>query len=278
MPGCGDSLILTFCLYLIYLNWCVLVVLQTLTERAMINNILILIGMLLIMATTLNKKSTPKLGPRQIKDVLYEQVARIGKAASSPKRLELLELLCQGEMNVEQLAGEAQISIKLASAHLSVLKASSLVVFRREGKNIYYSLAAPEVAQFWVGIRTLAEARLLDLQAALSQLVAGSGSLASMDRAALLREAESGEVVVIDVRPETEYAAGHLPFARSIPVAELRKRIAEIPQGKTIVAYCRGPFCLFASEAVSILTEAGHHALRLDDGVAEWQAQGMLLV
>lgn len=227
------------------------------------------------MPTSSKKTATPKLGARQIKDLLYEQVARMGKAASSPKRLELLELLCQSEMNVEQLAGEAQISIKLTSAHLSVLKAASLVVSRREGKNIFYSLAAPDVARFWVEIRSLAEERLLDLQAALGNLVAGSEQLASMDRAALLREAESGEVVVIDVRPESEYVAGHLPFARSIPVAELKKRIAEIPKDKTIVAYCRGPFCLLAGEAVSLLQEAGHHAVRLEDGVAEWQARGL---
>jgi len=226
----------------------------------------------------LSKKSTsPSMGARQIKDVLYEQVARIGKAAASPKRLELLELLCQGEMNVEMLASQAQISVKLTSAHLSVLKAASLVISRRDGKNIYYSLAAPEVARFWVNIRSLAEERLLDLQAALGDLVAGSGSLASMDRAELLREAESGEVVVIDVRPESEYVAGHLPFARSIPVAELKKRIAEIPKDKTVVAYCRGPFCLLAGEAVSILQESGHHAVRLDDGVAEWQARGFMI-
>ena len=227
------------------------------------------------MSTPLKKSSPATQGPRQIKDMLYEQVARMGKAASSPKRLELLELLCQSEMNVEQLAGEAQISIKLTSAHLSVLKAASLVVSRREGKNIFYSLAAPDVARFWVEIRSLAEERLLDLQTALGKLVAGSAQLASMDRAALLREAESGEIVVIDVRPESEYVAGHLPFARSIPVAELKKRIAEIPKDKTIVAYCRGPFCLLAGEAVSLLQEAGHHAVRLEDGVAEWQARGL---
>jgi len=228
--------------------------------------------------TKLTKKpALPSQSSRQIKDGLYEQVARIGKAASSPKRLELLELLCQGEMNVEQLAVKAQISVKLASSHLSVLKSSSLVVFRRDGKNIFYSLAAPEVARFWVDLRSLAEERLLDLQAALGNLVAGSGDLATMDRAELLRVAASGEVVVIDVRPETEFAAGHLPFARSIPVAELKKHIAEIPKDKTVVAYCRGPFCLFASEAVSILQEAGHHALRLDDGVAEWQARGLAI-
>ncbi len=221
------------------------------------------------------KTVVSKHSSRQIKDGLYEQVARIGKAASSPKRLELLELLCQGEMNVEQLAVKAEISVKLASSHLSVLKSSSLVVSRRDGKNIYYSLAAPEVAKFWVELRSLAEERLLDLQAALGSLVAGSGSLAVMDREMLLREAASGEVVVIDVRPETEYAAGHLPFARSIPVAELKKRIAEIPKDKTVVAYCRGPFCLLAGEALNILHEAGHKALRLEDGVAEWQARGL---
>lgn len=221
------------------------------------------------------KSATSQQSSRLIKDGLYEQVARIGKAASSPKRLELLELLCQGEMNVEQLAVKAEISIKLTSSHLSVLKSSSLVVSRRDGKNIYYSLAAPEVAKFWVELRSLAEERLLDLQAALGSLVAGSGSLAVMDREMLLREAASGEVVVIDVRPETEYAAGHLPFARSIPVAELKKRIAEIPKDKTVVAYCRGPFCLLAGEAVNILHDAGHHALRLEDGVAEWQARGL---
>ena len=215
-----------------------------------------------------------KITSRQIKDILYEQVARIGKAASSPKRLELLELLSQGEMNVEQLAAEAQISVKLASAHLSVLKSASLVETRRAGKNIYYSLAATDVANFWVTIRTLAEDRLLELQAALGSIVTGSDKLAPLDRTELLREAASGEVIVIDVRPEAEFTAGHLPFARSIPLAELKKRIAELPMDKAIVAYCRGPFCLFASEAVNILESAGHRAIRLDDGVAEWQAHG----
>lgn len=224
-----------------------------------------------------NKSQPPGVSSRQIKDVLYEQVARIGKASSSPKRLELLELLCQGEMNVEQLAGEAQISIKLASAHLSVLKAASLVTHRRDGKNIYYNLSSPEVARFWVDIRSLAEERLLDLQRALGNLVGGSGQLASMDRTELLRGAGKGEVVVIDVRPQNEFLAGHLPFARSIPVAELKKRIAEIPRDKKIIAYCRGPFCLFASEAVNILNDAGLNAVRLDDGVAEWQARGLAI-
>jgi rhodanese-related sulfurtransferase len=227
-----------------------------------------------IMAKTTKKIIAQELSSRQIKDVLYEQVARIGKATSSPKRLELIELLCQGEMNVEQLAAEAQISIKLASAHLSVLKSASMVETRRAGKNIFYRLTTTDVAQFWVEIRALAEQSLLELQVALNRLVKGAGSLAPLDRAALLRDAASGEVIVIDVRPESEFVAGHLPYARSIPLAELKKRIAELPQDKAIVAYCRGPFCLFANEAVSILQQAGFNALRIDDGVAEWQAHG----
>ncbi len=221
------------------------------------------------------KQNNPKqLNSRQIKDVLYEQVARIGKAASSPKRLELLELLCQREMNVEQLAIEAQISVKLTSAHLSVLKSASLVNTRRVGKNIFYSLAAEDVANFWVTIRTLAEKRLVELQFAVENLVTLHERLFPLDRTKLLKQAERGEVVVIDVRPEAEYAAGHLPYARSIPVDELKKRIAELPMDKTIVAYCRGPFCLFANKAIAVLVSAGYKAVRLDDGVAEWHAHG----
>ena len=211
---------------------------------------------------------------RKIKNLLYEQVARIGKSVSSPKRLELLELLCQGEMNVEQLANEAQIGVKLTSAHLSVLKAASMVKARREGKNIYYSLTASEVANFWVTIRSLAEERLLDLQSALGSMVEGAGDLSSMDRAELLKVAARGDVIVIDVRPVAEFAVGHLPYARSMPIAELKKRMAELPHDKSIVAYCRGPFCLFASEAVKLLRDKGYRAQRLDDGVAEWQAHG----
>ncbi len=215
------------------------------------------------------------MNPRQIKNILYEQVARIGKAASSPKRLEFIELLCQGEKNVEQLATEANISVKLASAHLSGLKSANLVDTRRAGKNIYYRLADANVASFWVAIRTLAEERLVDLQVALENLVASPAKLSPVDRAELLNKAANGEVVVIDVRPEAEYAAGHLPFARSIPLAELKKRIAELPRDKTIVAYCRGPFCLMSEQAVKLLAQRGYQARKITDGVAEWRAAGL---
>jgi len=226
---------------------------------------------------SITPQKTKKISHRQIKDILYEQVARIGKAASSPKRLELLELLCQGEMNVEQLALEAQISVKLTSAHLGVLKSVGMVNTRRAGKNIFYRLSDINVANFWVNIRSLAENRLHDLQVALRDLVSNKIKLAPIDRNELLRDAANGKLVVIDVRTTNEYNSGHLPFARSIPLSELKQRMIELPTDKTIVAYCRGPFCLLANEAVNLLEKSGHRAIKLDDGVAEWQSLGFLL-
>lgn len=213
--------------------------------------------------------------PRDIKNLLYEQVSRIGKAFSSPKRLELIEILCQGEKSVEQLAADAEISVKLASAHLKELRAARLVEARREGKNMYYRLADPLVANLWVEMRSLAEERLLDLQTAMRELVTRPEELAPMSAKELLAQARRGEVVVLDVRPQSEYATAHLPLARSIPVPELKKRIDEIPRDKTVVAYCRGPFCLMAKEAVDILRGKGIPALRIELGVAEWRAAGL---
>ncbi|MDR3392953.1 MAG: metalloregulator ArsR/SmtB family transcription factor [Sulfuriferula sp.] len=214
---------------------------------------------------------------RDIKDMLYEQVARIGKAASSPKRLELIEVLCQGEKRVEQLAADTELSVKLTSAHLKELKAARLVESRRDGKNIYYQLADSRVADLWVKLRELAEERLLELQAAMKDLITQPDELSPIGGAELLAQAQHGELVVIDVRPEAEYAVAHLPFSRSIPVSELKQRINEIPSGKTIVAYCRGPFCLMAKDAVEILRQQGLNATRLETGVAEWHSSGLPL-
>jgi rhodanese-related sulfurtransferase len=207
---------------------------------------------------------------RRIKDLLYEQVARIGKAACSPKRLELIELLCQGEKSVETLAAQASISMKLASAHLRELRAARLVETEKQGKNVIYRIANRAVADFWVGIRSLAEDRLVELRLALEQIASNPKELAPQDRASLARMAKKGEVIVIDVRPASEYAAAHLPFARSIPLDELKNRLAELPAGKTVVAYCRGPYCLMAKDAVDLLRQQGFDALRLPEGVAEW--------
>ncbi len=209
---------------------------------------------------------------RQIKDVLYEQVSRIGKAVSSPKRLELIELLCQGEKPVERLAQESSISMKLASAHLRELREARLVDTRRDGKNIYYRLADKQVSDFWVMIHSLAEERLVELQMALKQLASAPGEMIPSDRENLMKSARRGEVVVLDVRPVEEYLSAHLPFARSIPLDELKNRLDELPKDRPIVAYCRGPFCLMAPDAVALLKDEGYSAHLLRDGVAEWAA------
>jgi len=213
--------------------------------------------------------------PTVTKSYLYEHVARIGKAISSPKRLELIELLAQGEKTVETLAEQARIDMRLASAHLRALREARLVETRREGKFIHYRLSGPDVAQLWVNVREVAEEHLVELRVALDQMAASPGALSSESRESLLAKARSGDVVVIDVRPEAEYVAGHLPFARSLPLAELEKRLADLPTGKEIVAYCRGPFCLMSDEAVTLLRQRGYTAHKITDGVSEWRAGGL---
>jgi len=215
---------------------------------------------------------------RQTKDQLYEQVARLGKALASPKRLELIEILCQGEKSVEQLAVAANMTIKLASAHLKALKDSRLLDTRRDGRHIFYRLADEQVAALWVVLRTAAEARLTSLQAAMRTLVSHPDELAPVTGEKLLSQARRGELIVLDVRPESEYRTAHLPHARSIPLAELQMRLKELPANRPVVAYCRGPFCLMAREAVALLNRKGFKASRLEVGVAEWRASGWPLV
>ena len=155
---------------------------------------------------------------RELKNQLYEQVARIGKAVASPKRLELIELLCQGEKTVEGLAEQADISVKLASAHLKELRLARLVETRKDGKYVLYRLASTSVADLWVNLRTEAEERLVELQMALTNMVAHGDDLKGVDRKSILMKAAAGEVLVLDVRPSDEYAADHLPYARSLPI------------------------------------------------------------
>ena len=226
-----------------------------------LNHILIIVGLLQRM--------------RELKNLLYEQVSRIGKALASPKRLELIELLCQSEKTVEMLSQQADISVKLASAHLKELRMARLVDTRKEGKYVFYRLAEQGVADLWVNLRALAEERLVDLQMGLRSMVIHGHHLRAVDRKLILKQAHSGAVVVIDVRPEDEFAAGHLPFARSLPLAELKKRLDELPKNKPVVAYCRGPFCMMAQDAVVFLQKRGYQAFKLDDGVAEWRARGL---
>jgi len=209
------------------------------------------------------------------KSYLYEQVARIGKAVASPKRLELIELLCQGEKTVEVLAAQAEISVKLASAHLKELRLARLAETRKEGKYVLYRLAGTSVADLWVTLRAQAEERLVELQVALASLVEHRDDLEGLDRKAILKKAKAGEVLVLDVRPADEFATAHLPHARSLPVDELKKRLAELPKETPVVAYCRGPFCLMAKDAVALLRRRGYRAFHLTDGVAEWRAHGL---
>jgi rhodanese-related sulfurtransferase len=213
--------------------------------------------------------------PNRTKAALYEHVARIGKALASPKRLELVELLAQGEKPVELLARQSGMDMRLTSAHLKTLREARLVETRREGKFIHYRLSGPDVAGLWMHLRETAEEHLVELRVALEQMAAQPDALSSESRASLLKKARDGDIVVIDVRPDDEFAAGHLPHARSIPLSELEKRLADLPANKAIVAYCRGPFCLMSDEAVQLLRERGYSAHKISDGVTEWAASGL---
>lgn len=214
---------------------------------------------------------------RSLKDLLYEQVARVGKALASPKRLEILEMLAQGEKAVETVATEVAIDVKLASAHLKALKEARLVQVRREGKRMIYRLSGGDVAQLGVTLRQVAEEHLVELRLALQQMMSEPDRMVQLGRKELLAQARRGEVVVLDVRPPEEFDTAHLPYARSVPLPELAQRLAELPRDVEIVAYCRGPFCLMSDEAVKLLREHGYRARKTFDGVSEWQAAGLPL-
>ena len=214
---------------------------------------------------------------RELKNHLYTQVARIGAALSSPKRLELLELLAQGEKSVESLAQAAEIDIKLASAHRRVLREAQLVQARRDGKNRIHRLSGLDVSDLWVRLRELAESHLADLQLAMTRLVAEPGRLTPQSARSLLDKVRAGDVVLLDVRPEAEFRAAHIPGARSVPLDELQARLRELPRDKDIVAYCRGPFCLMSDTAVALLKRHGLRARKSPDGVPEWRAAGLPL-
>lgn len=215
------------------------------------------------------------MNKRELKDLLYEQTSRIGKAVSSPKRLELLALLAQGEKSVELLTAELSVDIKLVSAHLKALKDAGLVSARRAGKFMIYRLAAGDVAGLWVMLRQVAEAHLAELRHAMEHLLSDPARLSCVTREELLQQARRGDVVVIDVRPQAEYSTAHLPYALSMPMADLGQRLAQLPLDKDIVAYCRGPFCLLADEALDLLLARGYRVRKIHDGVSEWLAAGL---
>lgn len=211
---------------------------------------------------------------RQFKDAIYEQLARIGKAASAPKRLELLELLCQGPRTVEALACQATISTANASQHLQILRAARLVDAKKRGLHVEYRLTCGSVSDFFLTLRALAESQLVELQQAAQQYLEERGAMEPVRGEELLRRVRRSEVVVLDVRPTEEYQAGHIPGALSIPLSELKKRLNALPKSREIVAYCRGPYCVMAIEAVELLRKKGFRAQRMEQGVIEWRARG----
>lgn len=215
---------------------------------------------------------------RRFKDTVYEYFARIGKATSSPKRLEIVDLLCQGEKSVEDIAKHTQLDIKNTSAHLKVLHSSRLVTSRREGKRVFYSLADPMVSEYWMTTRTMAEHRFAEIERAAKSFFRERETMITLDGQTLLGKARRGEVIVLDVRPRSEYEQGHLPHARSVPISELEQRLGSLPRNKQIVAYCRGPYCVLSAEALEILKRRGFRAARLPDGVLEWEAAGLPVV
>lgn len=204
---------------------------------------------------------------------LFEAFAQVGKALASPKRLELLDLLAQGERSVELLAQRAGLGLTTASNHLQVLRQSGLVATRKEGTKVYYRPAGDDVAELWSQLRDVASAHLADVDRARAAYL-GDGEaddVADVTRDELLRRLEIGDVIVIDVRPGEEYTAGHIPGASSLPLDELADRLAELPPDTTIVAYCRGAYCVMAHDAVRRLRAEGLHAVRLADGMLEWR-------
>src|SRR5213080_1780056 len=212
---------------------------------------------------------------RTFKDRLYEQFARIGKALANGHRLELLEVLAQGEHSVETLAHETGVSVANASQHLQVLRAAHLVEVRRDGVSMYYRLADESVFRMWQALRTVGEAQLAEIDRVVQTFLQDRARLQPMSAQDLLHHLGNGQIILLDVRPAEEYAAGHLPRARSIPVTELEARLAELPMDKEIVAYCRGPYCVFADEAVALLRARGYQAHQLEQGVPEWRTLGL---
>lgn len=219
--------------------------------------------------------SNPK---REFKDAAYGHLARVGKALSSPKRLELLDLLCQTGRTVEALAEETEMSVANTSQHLQVLEGARLVKARRNGRFIVYSLADALVCDFFRAYRVLAEDRLAEIEQIRRRFLEGQGDLSPVDRETLMKRVQAREVVVIDVRPPEEYRTGHIPGAIGIPLQQLKHRLAEFAVAKDIVAYCRGPYCVLAVDAVRLLRSRGLKAFRLDASVHDWRARGLPLV
>ena len=212
---------------------------------------------------------------RQFKDAIYEQFSRIGKAVASPKRLELLDLICQGEKTVETLSRETGLSVANTSQHLQTLKTARLIKAEKEGLYVKYRLADHRVCEFFRSMRVLAEHRLAEVDMIKRRFLEGKEGMEPVNKDDLLKRVVEGDVTVLDVRPVEEYRAGHIPGALSVPLDHLKEILANLPADQEIVAYCRGPYCVLAVQAVQVLRERGFNAIRLEDSIQDWRAMGL---
>jgi rhodanese-related sulfurtransferase len=212
---------------------------------------------------------------RAAKDALYDGLASVAKALGSGRRAELVDVLAQGERSVEELAGEIGQSVANTSQHLQQLLRSGLVQTRREGTRIFYSLASERVTDLWLAVRDVAAAQVAELDRLASAYLGDRSDMQTVSREELRRWVAAGDVVVLDVRPEAEYHAGHITGARSLPLSDLRRRLRDLPKDVAIVAYCRGPYCVYADDAVRLLQRRGRRAARLEDGYPDWAQAGL---
>lgn len=222
------------------------------------------------------------MGDRAAKDALFDGFAEVAKALASGRRAELIDVLAQGERHVEELAAEIDQSVANTSFHLRTLAGAGLVATRREGTRVHYRLASERVGELWAALRDVAAGHHAHLDRLTAAYLGDRDELEQVTRDELARRIDTGEVVVIDVRPAPEYRAGHITGARSVPVDDLATRLAhlltDVPDGAEIVAYCRGPYCAYADDAVRLLNASGRTARRLEDGFPEWHRAGLPVV
>lgn len=215
------------------------------------------------------------MNKREFKDKVYGELAKITKSMANPHRLEIIELLAQGEFSVEKIAEHTHLSIANASQHLQVLKAAQLVSISRQGNFIFYQLTNDNVFKTWKALRELGVERISSIEKIVKEFRKSQSDFEAVTINELVEKIELGNVIIIDVRPESEYKQGHIAHAISIPLEELPKRLKELPKRKEIVAYCRGPFCVYADKAVDVLIKSGYRAKRLDEGFPDWKSKNL---
>jgi rhodanese-related sulfurtransferase len=215
------------------------------------------------------------MGDRAAKDALFDAFADVAKALASGRRAEIVDLLAQGERSVEEIAGEIDQSVANTSHHLRAMARAGVLRTRREGTRIVYMLASDRVSELWVALRSVAAEHVAGIERLTEDYLGDRSRLEAVDRQELAARLEAGDVVVLDVRPTPEFTAGHIPGARSVPVAELRQHLRALPKDVEVVAYCRGPYCVYADDAVRLLRRRGYRARRLEDGFPEWRRAGL---